>query len=388
MKKILSLFALLGVVGALSCGHDHQDHKDEPVGHEEHNETYTWFSQEQLRSIGIQLGKLEQKNLTHTQKVSGFLKVPNHNKAIITSVYQGVIRSILVQPGSYVRKGETIATISSPSMVSLQQSYINAQEQLKLATQEYERQKILIEGNASPLKRLQQAETNLKQAQANYDAIKEQIVISGLKPGDISAIIPIKSPISGSVSEVHAQIGSPVDPQTSIAEVVNNEVLHLDVLVYERDLPKVKTGQTIDFTLTNSTDGRIFQAKVFSIGTAFEKETKSIPVHAEVIGLKSGLIDGMPVTAIINLDNETTDALPSEAIITYNDQDYIFIVKDSTTVENKKMLFKRIPVKKGVSDMGYIAVVPLEDISNDLIVVKGAYFVWAKMNANTVEHEH
>jgi len=83
-------------------------------------------------------------------------------------------------------------------------------------------------------------------------------------------------------------------------DVLDNSHLHLDLFVFEQDLPKVKVGQNIDFSLTNL-PGKNFTANIFSIGSAFENQTKTVPVHAEITGDKSGLIEGMNVTGLINI---------------------------------------------------------------------------------------
>ena len=183
-----------------------------------------------------------------------------------------------------------------------------------------------------------------------------------------------------------AQLGSNVDVSAPIAEIVNNTLLHLDLYVYEKDLAKVKPNQTIHFTVTNNA-GKEYDAEIFSIGTAFESNTKTIPVHAKVMGDKTGLIDGMNVTANISLNKATVSAVPTEAIVSYQGQDFIFIVVDSSSSnkgmqkENQKtMAFEKIPVAKGTTDVGYSEITLLKEIpANAKIVVKGAFFILAKM---------
>lgn len=369
--------------------HHHGETQKEPDRHQE-----VYLTDEQIAAVGIVTGNVEQKNLMYNQKVNGFLKVPNHNKAIATSVYSGVINTLLVQPGAHVKKGQVIATITSPALVETQQKYIAVREQLRLAEKELVRQKELVTGNASPLKMQQQAEAQWQTVNASHESMKQQLQLMGVKAGIITPTIAIRSPITGSVSTVQAQIGSPVDVNTPIAEIVNNEVLHLDVLVYEQDLSKVKKGQTIDFVLTNYPDGHTYQAKVFSIGTAFENETRSIPVHAQVTGLKTGLIEGMSVTAMLNLDNATVDAVPSEAIVTYRGLDFIFIEKTSRSEkeghaqDEAGISFERIPVKKGITDLGYTAITPLKETHHARVVTKGAFFLLAKMTNSGEAHNH
>ena len=67
----------------------------EEAEHENANEAT--LTAEQMKTIGIQLGSVEQKQLTASLKTNGVLKVPNQNRASINSIYSGVIKSLLVQ---------------------------------------------------------------------------------------------------------------------------------------------------------------------------------------------------------------------------------------------------------------------------------------------------
>lgn len=342
----------------------------------------------QIKTAGIELGTIEMKNLATAIKANGLLSVPNQNKALVTSVTNGTIRTLTVQPGNYVHKGQVIATILNPDIAQLQQQSQTTQSQLLLAQQEYQRQKELVEGNAAPLKNLQKAEAELSALKATQKSQQMQLSALGISPsatnhGRIVTSIPVLAPISGTVSEVSAQIGSNVDASTPIAQIVNNSQLHLDLFVFEKDLPKVKAGQRIHFTLTNSA-GKEYDAQIYSIGTAFASQSKTIPVHAVVMGNKAGLIEGMNVTAIISIGNAVLPAVPSEAIVSNGGQDYIFMVQKQ---DDKETVFERVPVAKGVSDIGFTEITPVSDLKpGSGIVVKKTFFVLAKM-VNTGEDE-
>jgi len=175
--------------------------------------------------------------------------------------------------------------------------------------------------------------------------------------------------------------------------------LHLDLFVYEKDLPKLKNNQTIHFIITNN-PGKEYDARIFSLGSSFEGESKAVTIHAMVKGDKTGLIEGMNVTAVISLNQITASAVPNDAIVTVEGQDYIFgligsHLQDSTKRADKEAVnetetaftFERIPVAKGTSDVGYTQITLLKEIPKDMkIVVKGAFFVSAKMT-NKEGHE-
>ena len=92
---------------------------------EDHDQNTATLTEEQIKSIGVEMGTIEQKQLTAAIKANGVLKVPNQNKASINSIYSGVIKSLLVQPGNLVSKGQTIATIANPDFIHAQSEYLN-----------------------------------------------------------------------------------------------------------------------------------------------------------------------------------------------------------------------------------------------------------------------
>ncbi|MCZ4244091.1 efflux RND transporter periplasmic adaptor subunit [Pedobacter punctiformis] len=410
MKKYLIIMFVMCFAAAtiVSCGGksstETEDSKKASTeeAHEEENTNTAMLTGSQMKSIGLKLGSIENKQLTTALKTNGTLQVPNQNRASVNSVYSGAIKSLLVQPGNLVRKGQTIATISNPEFIQVQSDYLNASAKISLVELEVKRQKELNAGNAGALKNLQSAETELKTLQTAKATYAQQIQLMGLNPGRLSkgrliSVLSVKSPINGVVSNVKVEMGSYVDVNTPIAEIVDNSQLHLDLFVYEKDIPKLKNNQLIHFTMTNN-PGKEYDAQIYSLGSSFEGESKAVTVHAKVQGNKAGLIDGMTVTAVISLETGTKPAVPSEAIVNLGGQDFIFVRKveaehqkgNETTghKDEKGMTFEKIPVAKGTTDVGYTEITLLKEIPKDAeIVVKGAFFVLAKMS-NAGEHEH
>lgn len=437
MNKLIIIAVSLATVFMAGCNSSSAK-KEEEHGHEHgshENASTATLTPDQMKSIGVQLGKLEKKQLTASLKANGILRVPNQNKATATSLMGGVVKSINVQTGNSVAKGQTIATISNTTFISLQEEFLTVSSKVSYAELDFKRQQELQQGNASSVKTFQQAETELKTLKVRKAALQKQLEIVGintqlLTTDNIQSVINITSPVAGSVSNVMVNIGSYVDANNPIAEVIDNSQLHLDLFVYEKDLSKLKVGQTIHFTLTNN-PGREYDADIYAISNTFEPSTKAVAVHATVKGNKQGLIDGMSITALVSLENATVDAVPNEAVVNFEGQDYIFIVTDAhaeeehhdhkeseeaehahdehghsheqaeTTGEKHEhaegeehadeegTTFEKIPVRKGTSDVGYTEVTLLRDIPADAqIVTKGAFFILAKMTNQGEGHAH
>ncbi len=276
----------------------------ETHAHEEAEPTIAALTEAQIQTVGIELGQVAQKELTATIKANGQLSVPNNSKANATSLYGGVVKRLLVQMGDHVRKGQPVAEISNPQFLQLQEEYLTLDSRIALAQQETNRQQELNQGNAGALKNLQSATAELASLRTRRASLQQQISLMGIDPsslraGSLHASLWVNSPIRGVISNVFAKIGSYVDVSAPVAEIVDNSALHLDLQVFEKDLPQLRVGQIIHFTLTNN-PVREYDAEVFSIGAAFENESKTIPVHARVKGDKTGLIDGMNITGIVD----------------------------------------------------------------------------------------
>ena len=424
INKITSITAIIVLIFTFSaCKNDKQKEgqateakatEKAEAPHEEETPTIATLTEEQIKAVGIQLGVVEQKELTATIRANGLLKVPNNNKANATSLYGGVIKTLNVQIGDYVKKGQVIATIANPQFIQLQEEYLSTASRITFAEQELSRQKELFEGNAGAKKNLQSATAELNSLRTRRASLQQQIQLMGINPGSVSngnlkSALVVTSPLNGTVSNVFAKIGSYVDVSSPVIEIVDNSSLHLDLNVFEKDLPMLKVGQTIHFRITNNAV-EDYNAKIFAIGSSFENESKTIAAHAVVQGNKTGLIDGMNVTAIVSLNNVTTSAVPNDAIVNADGKYYIFVQTNKKAEEHHEegeeegghkeeeekdhkedktsKNFEKVEVFKGVSDMGYTAVSFVNEIPADAkIVVKGAFFVNAKLS-NTGGHGH
>jgi membrane fusion protein, heavy metal efflux system len=398
------------------------------------NDMQTTLTADQIKTVGVTFGNVEQKQLSNTLKANGQLNVPNFNIANATSLYGGIVKAMTIHEGSHVRKGQLLATIANTELLKMQEEYLNLKAsgkgtdnistagnmqyanlklekeslvpQLEYAQKEMNRQKELFEGNASARKNLELAQSNYIALQKKLEVLKQQMQlfsktsninnttrinslrkqfqIMGINPDVITANnlqnnFYITSPISGTISKVFAKIGSYIDVASPVAEIVDNAQLHLELHVFEKDLPKMRVGQTIHFTLTNNPTHE-YDAVVFSIGSAFENESKTISIHCEVDGDKTGLIDGMHITAIVSLNDVTTAAVPNDAIVESDGKYFVFLVNKTNSDAEKNTSFTKLEVVKGPSHIGYTAITFIKDVAADCkIVTKGAYFINAKM---------
>lgn len=410
MKTIL-LYTICLAVALTACrrqtqpagssdGHHHEDpsHGNGP----ENNEVV--ISEQQLQTIGVSFDTLSRRQLQGTIRVNGVLKVPHQYRASATSLLGGIVKQIRVQPGQPVRKGQLIASLENLQFIALQEEYLSLAADIRLAGQEQRRQQQLAAGNASSEKVLQASETALQRLRIRHRSLEQQLQLAGLTPaqlqsGELIREVPVFAPVGGVVSDILVDIGSSLDKNGTVIRILDNSQLHVDFFVYEQDLDKIKTGQLLLFRLTNN-PGREYQARVFGIGSSFEDDSKSIAVHAQVLGNKTGLIDGMTVTAQLQTGQAAVSALPVQAVVTEEGREYIFYLKQKREEPHQhshgegahehgyEYVFTRIPVKVGTTADGYSEISPLQPIPAGAQIATAASFFLQGMINGGAGHDH
>jgi cobalt-zinc-cadmium efflux system membrane fusion protein len=374
--KTAILFALLLPAILFSCkGASEGDAADEEVISSSNEVT---LSADQVKSAAIAFGKIEKHILSNDIHAKGKLVLPPQNIGSVCARMGGTIDVIKVNEGKRVRRGEELASLSSPEIVRLQQEYISGLSREELMEKEYQRQKTLNADKINSERKFQETESEYRDIQSRNRSLEIQmellqIPISELKSGKIRRSSPIISPIDGVIEKIDVTLGQYVEPNSVLFQVVNKERLFVELMVFEKDVPYVMNGQRVSFELTNM-GGEEYEAKVWNIAETVEESARTVRVLAEFKNSSPIVLPGMFVAAEIHTDEQSLDALPEEAVIAIDNANYIYC---TTTPDNtKQFTFFKVPVKTGFKEMGYIQVEPLTAIpSEGRVVIKGTYFI-------------
>ena len=370
-------------------GHDHESVKkvaDDEHGHDEEVK----LTQKQIDILGIKIDKLSEKNMGGFIEVNGKLGVPPQNEAVVTSILGANISSIKAIEGDHVKKGQTLAYISHPSIITMQTDYLQTYNKLTFLEQDYNRQKKLYEANVGSGRDYQLAQSGYSSAKGLAKGLASQLGLLGIsaksvRNGNISQVAPVRSPINGFIEKVEIKSGQYVQPQTPLFEVVNTEHIHADLMVFEKDVNKVENGQTVQFTI-EALGNKELSAKIYSVGKSFEEGPKALHVHAEIENKDKNLIPGMYVKARIITKNSLVQALPEDAIFQEGEQYFVFTAEkedDGTwRFAPKEVLVKN--TSGGFTAFDFVS--PIE--KGTLVAQSGAYYLMAELKKSEAEHTH
>lgn len=396
MKTIYIAIITLSLLFLGSCGQNPKNEAEKEGTEESHGgeSVEVELTESQMKAVDIQLGQIEQRDLNSIIRVNGEMALDPQKKAEVTSLLGGIVKQVTVIEGRSVSAGQTVAYLENTEIVELQKNYLTTKKEALIAEQEHRRQKELSSQGAGVEKTLQQAAANYEITKAQLTGLEKQLRQLSISPEQVSAgnmvtQIPLKTPISGTVSKINISTGSYVDMQTPLMSITDNAGIHCDVKVFEKDINMVKIGQEVDITLTNQPSVNL-KAEIYEINKSFEGDTKAIIVHAN-IKRKSDLklIPGMYVTGLINVGKQKTDAVPNDAIVSNEGKKYIFVLEKEDYEEGVKTYhFERVEVLTGISELGYTQITPVNKLEEGVTIVKANAFYLASMSTDHGEHGH
>lgn len=372
-------YIFLSLVVFISCGKSKQadvQAEDIPVSDK------LVLSSEQIKNGEIKTGTVTAMKMSEEIKVNGVVDVPPQNMISISFPLGGFLKSTSLLPGSRVSKGQVIAVMEDNGLVQLQQDYLIAVSKLHYAKQDYERQQELNLSKANSDKVLQQARTEYEMQSVMVRSLGEKLRLigiepSGLKENNISRRVSITSPINGFVSKVNVNIGRFVQPTEVLFELIDPEDLHVSLTVFEKDINKIAPGQKVSVNFVDDTS-KVYQAEIFLV-TKDVDENRAGNVHCHFERMPSMLRPGMFVNAMIRLKDVEVFAVPEDAVVHYENNDFIFI-------QESPQQFKLIPVQTGMREKGMIAVTSDQALEGKTVISSNAYTALMKMK-NVSEEE-
>ena len=379
----------------------------EPAGHDERHQEESMaveLTDAQIKTVGIEFGTVQMRNISSVVKANGTLDVPPKNLVSVSSPVEGVVKLTNLMPGSRVSKGQLLATIRNPELIQMQQDLLQARHenadnrsQLEYLDAEHKRQLELAKENVNAAKTLQQAKAQLESMKAKIEGLKAKIGgltaklrLLGINPNQLGtdnfrSEISLFAPVGGYVTEMNVNSGKRISPTDVLFEITGTETMLAKLNVFEKDLPKLRVGQTVRLSLANGSQEHL--GKVLQIGREIGSD-RTVPVFCSV-GSLGDVLPGAYLSALIETGGASVMALPEAAVLSFEEKDYIFTTAKTDHEAGAGMThFEMVEVVKGISENGFSEIALPEGFDlKTQVVVKGAFDLLAKMK-NSEEEEH
>ncbi|WP_281335822.1 efflux RND transporter periplasmic adaptor subunit [Flavobacterium eburneipallidum] len=228
----------------------------------------------------------------------------------IRSEVSGIVEGIYFTEGSFVNKGQVLFKVND---IELKAQLRQATTKEGLTAENERRAKLLLQKEAISQEEFDVARADHASAQAQTQLIRAQISKTA-----------VKAPFSGKIGLRSISPGSYITPTVLVAKLVNTGKLKITFSIPEKYATQVKSGSTIDFTVSGST--KAYTAKIYAIEPEVAIATRTLQIRAIADNTDGKLFPGTFADVKLPL-NIIKDAIvvPTEAIVPVQDGKKVFI---------------------------------------------------------------
>lgn len=248
----------------------------------------------------------------------------------------GVVRSLKVDVGSKVKKGESLLVIDSPNVGADRARLAAAKARVAAAEDNLARQQRLVSEGVAAQQVLLTAEQERAAAQAEHEALRASLAIIGAGGGSAGGYT-LTAPIDGVVTQRNVTIGKLVDGEGVLLEIVDTRSLWADVEVPENELMRVGTGQTVLLTF-DALPNRELRGTISYVAPAVDPHTRSAKVRVALDNPDGSLRANMFGQARISAsDVKPRLVVPRAALHRVDDVSLLFVRLSTSEFETRRV---------------------------------------------------
>ena len=368
------------------AGHDELNGKKEV--HEGHEETGTIkIAVEVQKQNGVIIAAVSRQRLAGVISVTGKVEANADKIAHVSPRISGKIVSVKSSLGDSVSAGQALATLDSVELGEALNRYHQSITKLALAQSNMERIKTLVDKKIAARKDIFLAETDFKTAQTELHTDEERLSLYGISTSEIKGedrkrpLLPVRSPIGGTITEKHAIVGELSDPSKSLYTVADLSSVWIVVDINEKDLAKVHKGQAATVTIGAFPDLKL-KGRITYIADLVDQSTRTVKARIEVANPGRKMKPEMFATVELALagDAPQIQAVPEDALQDLDGKKVVFVAENDTG-------FAARPVQTGRSSGGLIEIVSgLKE--GERYAIKGSFIIKSEIKKGEMKDEH
>jgi cobalt-zinc-cadmium efflux system membrane fusion protein len=266
------------------------------------------FSEEFAARHRVTSVKVAESELSPTIDVMGTVRYDVRKFAAVGARSAGRVRRVFKIMGDTVRPGEVLADIESADLGKAQ-AMAEALRAKELAAEiNLAREQRLAEAKVTALREAETAKAEHQSLRAERRAAEKAVAALGASVDSEVGILKLRSPIAGRVISASASQGQTVEPSSTLFEVADLSTVWVELMVFERDLQRVKVGDVAEMQPAGAKSG-VVKGAVARVGDFVDPSTRSAVVRVEVDNRQGLLRPGQSTSARIQSHGPAEQAL-------------------------------------------------------------------------------
>lgn len=369
MKRIYTI--LFATILIISCGTDPKSTTTKATAAEEAATTKVQLTKEQAALAQLTVAPIGQGKMKGSVHLNGIVDVPPTGIASVSIPMGGYVQDINLIPGTYVKKGQVLATVKDPAYVQLQENYLAAKVKLNFLQLDMDRQKTLLTQEAVSKKSFQQLQADYNANAIQLKALSEQLKLINIKPENLTtekmtSLVQLTAPISGYITKVNINRGKYVTPSDVLLEIMDPNDIHAAITIYEKDIAGFKVGMKGIVSLSQDPSKK-YPVTILAVSQNINEDKTGL-LHCHFDQIPKNVLPGMFLSADIVVETNEAVLIPIDAVQRYQGKDYVFI---QTNVN----AFEAIAIQISQSNNEYVTVnnEAAKNLIGKTLVVKNAF---------------
>jgi RND family efflux transporter MFP subunit len=297
----------------------------------------SFLKEQQWKTPGFATEFADSGEVAESFQVTGEIQPAAGRYAVVTAPIAGLVDAGTVAnapaPGQAVARGTTLAVLL-PTLAEGGggSSLAQARRELREAQDEYDRAQRLYAAQATPQRRLHEAEIRL-------DAARE--ALSGLAGGGAltrSGRLAVRSPISGVIAERSIAPGSRVEAGAPLFTVVDPSVVWLKANVPADRAPLVSSTSGATFRVAGF-DREYRASRALSIGSVVDPTSRTVPVIYAVTNADRSIKVGSTAAVSVQTNRRTSGVvMPATAILEEEGRPIAYVQVEGELFERRELV--------------------------------------------------
>ena len=368
-----------------SHGHDdrHEEESGAAPAHEDEDERAIAMSETQIKTAGIAIDNAKPALIQERLHLPAQVKANAERSVALAAPAAGIVQSVLVSNGAYVKKGQALLTVNSPAVAGWRADAAAAHARLMLAQTVQAREQTLWEQGISARQDLDAAQAALQEARIAAAVARSRLDALGIGAGkdmssSVSSSVTLRAPYDGVVVERPVVAGQSVDETRLLLTVADLSQVWVEAAVPGVNLAQVSAGMPAKVSI--AAQPRELEGTVSFVGPVLGEATRMATARVILPNRDGRLRPGMLADVdLMGQPGNVAVTVAADAVQTVHERTVVFVRTGAG--------FRAQDVSIGRSDGKRTEIVKGLDAGTPYASA-GSFVLKADLGKGEAEHDH
>lgn len=276
----------------------------------------------------VKIDSIQKRVASEQIALNGAIQYDQDELAALKSPIQGIVQTVPVKMGDYVEKGQILVSLKGTSVNDLGKELRELENNKRLTESKLASLRSMLKDGMASQRELVEMESELKALQIGIQNVKANMNL--LNGSSENGVFYIRAPKAGYIVDKKVSPGMTVADDADLLAISNLNEVWVSVNIYANNLPFVKKGAQVKIT-TLAYKGEYFEGYIDQVANFFDPEERVVKARVKLLNKDLRLKPGMSVDVLVEKgpsgQEQNLLAIPKDAIILHNNQNFVVIYK-------------------------------------------------------------